>query len=69
MRLESPEEVCCIEFNPRNGNTIAGGLTNGQICIWDINGKLETIESNDLNVSEKEKTHHKYLVMNTQIDN
>lgn len=61
MRLESPEEVKCVEFNPKNGNTIAGGLTNGQICIWDIEGKLEAMGSN-LSMSEKEKQHKKHLV-------
>lgn len=60
--MESPEEVCCVEFNPKNGNTVVGGLTNGQVCIWDIKGKLETIDSNSSNMSEKEKKHHKHLV-------
>lgn len=62
MRLESAEEVRCVQFNPRHGNTVVGGLINGQICIWDIEGKLETKGSNDLNMSEKEKNHHKHLV-------
>ncbi|XP_025202203.1 uncharacterized protein LOC112599497 [Melanaphis sacchari] len=59
--LESAEEVRCIEFNPRHGNTVVGGLKNGQISIWDIEGKLETAGLNDLNMSEKEKNHHKHL--------
>ncbi|XP_060848211.1 dynein axonemal intermediate chain 3-like isoform X2 [Rhopalosiphum padi] len=61
LRLESAEEVRCIEFNPRHGNTVVGGLKNGQISIWDIEGKLETTGLNDLNMSEKEKKHHKHL--------
>eukprot|EP00102_Acyrthosiphon_pisum_P020917 XP_016658127.1 PREDICTED: uncharacterized protein LOC100571197 [Acyrthosiphon pisum] len=61
LRLESAEEVRCVEFNPRHGNTVVGGLTNGQICIWDIEGKLEMPGSNDLNMSEKEKKHHEHL--------
>jgi len=60
--LESAEEVRCVEFNPRHGNTVVGGLTNGQICIWDIEGKLEMPGSNKLNMSEKEKKHHEHLV-------
>jgi len=59
--LESPEEVKCVEFNNKDGNTIVGGLTNGQVCIWDIKGKLEEIGSN-LSMSEKEKQHKKHLV-------
>ncbi|CAI6355721.1 unnamed protein product [Macrosiphum euphorbiae] len=62
LRLESPEEVKCVEFNPRNGNVIVGGLTNGQVCIWDIEGKLEAMGLN-LSMSEKEKQHKKHLHM------
>lgn len=62
LRLESSEEVYCVEFNPRNGNTVVGGLINGQICIWDISGKLEAINSNDSYMTIKEKKHHKHLV-------
>ena len=51
----------CVEFNPRNGNIVVGGLMNGQICIWDIEGKLEAMGSN-LSMSEKEKQHKKHLV-------
>jgi len=54
--------VRCVEFNPRHGNTVVGGLTNGQICIWDIEGKLEMTGLNDLTMSEKEKKHHEHLV-------
>ncbi|CAH1731486.1 unnamed protein product [Aphis gossypii] len=61
LRLESAEEVRCIEFNPRHGNTVVGGLKNGQISIWDIKGKLEMTGLNDLNMSEKEKIHRKHL--------
>lgn len=60
--MESPEEVRCIEFNPRHGNTVVGGLKNGQISIWDIKGKLEMTSLNDLNMSENEKLHRKHLV-------
>lgn len=62
LRLDSPEEVCCIDFNPINGNTVVGGLINGLICIWDITGKLEALDSNELSMSEKEMNHDKHLV-------
>ncbi|XP_050436301.1 uncharacterized protein LOC126843044 [Adelges cooleyi] len=62
LRLDSPEEVCCIQFNPRDGNTVVGGLRNGQIGIWDITGKLENLNSNSCcTMSEKENTHRKRL--------
>ncbi|XP_050532358.1 dynein axonemal intermediate chain 3-like [Daktulosphaira vitifoliae] len=56
LYLHSIEEVCCIQFNPRHGNTVVGGLINGQIAIWDITGKLENFNSQDTNTStDKEK--------------
>uniref|UniRef100_A0A2S2R2B2 WD repeat-containing protein 63 n=1 Tax=Sipha flava TaxID=143950 RepID=A0A2S2R2B2_9HEMI len=64
--LESSEEVYCVEFSPRNGNTVVGGLVNGQICIWDIKEKLDKIDSNNLTMSEKKKKHHRHLWMHMQ---
>ncbi|VVC41741.1 WD40/YVTN repeat-like-containing domain,WD40 repeat,WD40-repeat-containing domain [Cinara cedri] len=40
LKLESFEEVCCVEFSPIDGNIVVGGLNNGLISIWDIKGKL-----------------------------
>lgn len=54
--------MCCVEFNLRNGDIVVGGLENGQICIWDIKGKLEAIDTKDIGMSEKEKMHHEHLV-------
>lgn len=62
LKLDSQYEICCVEFNPINGNTIVGGLINGLICIWDITGKLEALDSNDSSMSEKGKKHHNQLV-------
>ncbi|XP_050527751.1 uncharacterized protein LOC126897863 isoform X2 [Daktulosphaira vitifoliae] len=61
LRLDSPEEVCCIQFNPKHGNIIVGGLINGQIIVWDITGKLEEVNSQDAAMSEREKSHRKHL--------
>lgn len=39
--LESPSEVYSLTFSPYHKNIIAGGLLSGQVCVWDITGRLE----------------------------
>lgn len=39
--LETPVEISCIEFHPKNPNVLIGGCINGQIIVWD----LSSIES------------------------
>lgn len=45
LELESIREVSCISFCPFDANIIVGGTNNGQIIIWDIKGRLETVNS------------------------
>jgi|AntAceMinimDraft_1070359.scaffolds.fasta_scaffold14440_1 WD40 repeat protein len=33
--LEAPTDVYSFAFNPVNPNLVAGGLLNGQVCLWD----------------------------------
>ena len=33
--LEAPTDVYSFSYNPVNPNLIAGGLLNGQVCLWD----------------------------------
>lgn len=34
--LETPVEISCIEFHPKNPNVLIGGCINGQIIVWDL---------------------------------
>lgn len=62
LYLHSSEEVCCIQFNPTHGNIVAGGLLNGQIAVWDITGKLENLNSLDIDKSIETEKHCRHLV-------
>lgn len=42
--LDSPREVQTLAFAPQNGNILVAGLANGQIAIWDLQGKIERVE-------------------------
>jgi dynein intermediate chain 2, axonemal len=37
--------LCCLEFNPRDPNTLVGGLMNGQVAAFDIRRGSEPYES------------------------
>ncbi len=34
--LESPLEIICFEFNPKDPNLVIAGTINGQIVLWDL---------------------------------
>eukprot|EP01016_Furgasonia_blochmanni_P025275 TRINITY_DN27197_c0_g1_i2.p3 TRINITY_DN27197_c0_g1~~TRINITY_DN27197_c0_g1_i2.p3 ORF type:complete len:280 (+),score=65.71 TRINITY_DN27197_c0_g1_i2:921-1760(+) len=36
LKLASPLEIVCFEFNPQDPFVIVGGAINGQILMWDI---------------------------------
>ena len=70
--LESPFDVFSFRFNPLRPDVIAGGLYNGQICLWDTTHEHNRIhkvnkgEGEDSTVpvikpkflSSLEKSHH-----------
>ncbi|XP_058063300.1 dynein axonemal intermediate chain 3-like [Anopheles bellator] len=36
LRLESPREVTALSFCPYNGRVLVGGLSNGQLIVWEL---------------------------------
>ncbi|KDO32433.1 hypothetical protein SPRG_02909 [Saprolegnia parasitica CBS 223.65] len=36
LMIEAPQDVMAVRFNPTQPGIIAGGLFNGQVCVWDI---------------------------------
>lgn len=48
LELEAIREISCISFCPYDGNVIIGGTVNGQIIIWDISGRLQKIEAEEM---------------------
>lgn len=43
LSFESPREVCTVSFHPLDPNCLIGGLVNGQVIIWDLEGVVESV--------------------------
>eukprot|EP01012_Entosiphon_sulcatum_P027761 TRINITY_DN3349_c0_g1_i3.p1 TRINITY_DN3349_c0_g1~~TRINITY_DN3349_c0_g1_i3.p1 ORF type:complete len:632 (+),score=63.91 TRINITY_DN3349_c0_g1_i3:1713-3608(+) len=37
--IEPPNPMTCVQYNPKEAYTIAGGLSNGLLCIFDVRQK------------------------------
>ncbi|XP_058811062.1 dynein axonemal intermediate chain 3 [Topomyia yanbarensis] len=44
LELRTNREVTSISFCPYDGDLLLGGLTNGQLIIWDLKGQLDRVE-------------------------
>uniref|UniRef100_A0A182PNG8 WD repeat-containing protein 63 n=1 Tax=Anopheles epiroticus TaxID=199890 RepID=A0A182PNG8_9DIPT len=44
LELKTIREVTAVAFCPYDGELLVGGLSNGQIVLWDLKGELERIE-------------------------
>lgn len=53
--LESHRKVEVVSFCPFNENLIIGGLSNGQIVIWDIKNKLNKVEEEEILTTAQQK--------------
>lgn len=53
--LESHRRVDVVSFCPFNENLIVGGLSNGQIVIWDIKNKLNKVEEEEILTTAQQK--------------
>ncbi|XP_058442793.1 dynein axonemal intermediate chain 3 [Malaya genurostris] len=60
LELRSNREVCSISFCPYDGDLLLGGLTNGQLIIWDLKGQLDRVEKID-DVSPKQLAYRKEI--------
>jgi dynein intermediate chain 3, axonemal len=55
LELESIREISCISFCPYDGNIIVGGTVNGQIIIWDLKNRFESIETETIFTPTQQK--------------
>ncbi|KAL9654815.1 hypothetical protein ABK040_008608 [Willaertia magna] len=53
--LTSPYDVNCIQFNPANPNILAGGLTNGQVILWNMENAEKQNDRIEINMQGEEK--------------
>uniref|UniRef100_A0A182W9Z5 WD repeat-containing protein 63 n=1 Tax=Anopheles minimus TaxID=112268 RepID=A0A182W9Z5_9DIPT len=44
LELKTIREVTAVSFCPYDGELLVGGLSNGQIVLWDLKGALERVE-------------------------
>uniref|UniRef100_A0A182ISW1 WD repeat-containing protein 63 n=1 Tax=Anopheles atroparvus TaxID=41427 RepID=A0A182ISW1_ANOAO len=52
LELKSIREVTAVSFCPYDGELFVGGLTNGQIALWDLKGEIERVEQANQAVRE-----------------
>lgn len=55
LSLRSPREVLTLRYCPYDGNLIVGGLTNGQLIIWDLKDRLERVEAEEILTADQMK--------------
>lgn len=70
--FESPREVTCLSFCPYDPNVLIGGLTTGQIIIWDLNNCLYRVE-HPVELSRKQAHNrevlHSFMNWSTFVEN
>ncbi|XP_058056416.1 dynein axonemal intermediate chain 3-like [Anopheles bellator] len=52
LKLKSIREVTAVSFCPYDGDLLIGGLTNGQITLWDLKGEIARVEAAQTSSSE-----------------
>ncbi|KAJ1526712.1 hypothetical protein ONE63_008292 [Megalurothrips usitatus] len=55
--LDCPRKVQALAFAPQNGNVLVAGLANGQIAIYDLEGRIERVEKETKMTSDQVKYH------------
>ncbi|XP_071535895.1 dynein axonemal intermediate chain 2-like [Panulirus ornatus] len=51
LELLAPSWLQCLQYNVKDSNVIAAGLSNGQVSWWDVRQGPRPVESTDLSVS------------------
>lgn len=64
LYLESNREVVSLSFCPYHENILIGGCVNGQIVVWDLDGRLEETEDFEL-LSEYQENNR--IAMNSKM--
>lgn len=54
MELKPEFPMWVVEYNPKDSNTLAGGLKNGQVAIWDIRKGIEPVETSLYETSHRD---------------
>jgi len=65
LEFVAPREVLYISFCPYDENLLIGGCMNGQIIIWDLKGRIERVEYNEVLTSAQAKLGHQINYLHT----
>lgn len=60
LRLEAPREVTFLSFCPYDADILIGGMSTGQLVIWDLTDRLANIENVDPMTFEQEEIRDRY---------
>ncbi|XP_017864460.1 PREDICTED: WD repeat-containing protein 63 [Drosophila arizonae] len=47
LEFEAPYEITKLSFCPFNGDILLGGCQNGQVVLWDLQGRCEHLEDEE----------------------
>eukprot|EP00761_Pharyngomonas_kirbyi_P006868 gb/GECH01006877.1/.p1 GENE.gb/GECH01006877.1/~~gb/GECH01006877.1/.p1 ORF type:complete len:836 (+),score=228.02 gb/GECH01006877.1/:1-2508(+) len=61
MVLKAPYDIMSINYNPTQQHYVIGGLSNGQVCLWDISRKEDKFTEMNLEGKELQKSSVPYL--------
>lgn len=48
LELETSREIVALSFCPYDENLLIGGTSNGQLTVWDLQDRLEQIETEEV---------------------
>jgi dynein intermediate chain 2, axonemal len=55
--LEPSSQLCCINYNPKNENWLAGGQYNGQVAFFDLNQGGKPVNTSPIENSHKDPVY------------
>ncbi|XP_004518912.1 WD repeat-containing protein 63 [Ceratitis capitata] len=55
LQFESPQEITVLSFCPHDPNLLFGGGKNGQILAWDLQGRAEKLDTEEILTAAQSK--------------
>lgn len=60
--VKSPHPIVTLEFNHRDAQCLAGGLTSGQVAFWDIRKGSDAVSVSDVRNSHRDPVRSVYWI-------
>jgi dynein intermediate chain 2 len=58
QELLPPSALCCLEYNLKDQNILAGGAYNGLIAWWDVRKGKNPVEASGIEKSHRDPVYH-----------